>query len=118
LLVADIQLGAVQYTQIGKCMAVKWNKANLKFITYYSLVQGIALTFKPRVSRTLQILLASQKQQTESKLKQEGETFVHWGILVFKSRSYLYASKMLLARTPQDLEEVEAICSLGSDLRV
>jgi len=116
LLVADIQLGAVQYTQIGKCMAVKWNKA--KFITYYSLVQGIALTFKPRVSRTLQILLASQKQQTESKLKQEGETFVHWGILVFKSRSYLYASKMLLARTPQDLEEVEAICSLGSDLRV
>lgn len=48
MLVADIQLRAVQYTQIGKCMTVKWNKA--KFITYYSLVQGIALTFKPSVT--------------------------------------------------------------------
>lgn len=41
---ADIRLGAVSDAKIGECITAKRNDA--KFITYHSLVQGIAFNFQ------------------------------------------------------------------------
>ena len=78
---ADIRLGAAWDTKIGECIIAKRHDA--KFITYHSLVQGIAFNFQVGCHKCF----SSYYQVKES--KQDGSLGSKGGYLVIRESRYL-----------------------------
>jgi len=78
---ADIRLGAVWHAKIGECITAKLN--DTKFITYHSLIQGIAFNFQVGCHECFSSYYQVKGSKQDGSLRSKG------GYLVIRESRYL-----------------------------